>query len=359
MENVFYKCIGTGRVFFLKCNYDIEKSKLKLSQFYTELLRFWSDFRNSNSELDQSKEVIWNNRNVCIDNKPIFHKKLFDLGVVTREDLMLNRSIHDFCGFLKLDKISTLDLLIFGSIRSIAKKNLKKGLTVNKNKLLAIDELGFQMTDDKYFDAKEEKFRTYYTSIIASQKVWPLKAKKLQEDLGIDKDEDLQNVFLLPHKITKETYLRSFQYKILNYIICTNLFLRQMKIINYDYCERCKSETENLYHMLFDCELIKGFWKDLENFWKLHTHESIQLNLKVIFVGYLEERKYLLNYIILLSKSYIYKERLQQRIPSIQGAIAHFQIKYETEKLIAKRNGREKSFDSRWKPLASAFKNKY
>ena len=64
-----------------------------------------------------------------------------------------------------------------------------------------------------------------------------------------------------------------------------------MKIINYDQCERCKSKTENLYHMMFECEMIRKFWKNVEALWERCTGEKITLNLKHVFVGFLGEKR--------------------------------------------------------------------
>ena len=49
------------------------------------------------------------------------------------------------------------------------------------------------------------------------QTTLPSKASKLREDFDITSDEDLQEVYTLPHEITQETYLKSLQYKVLNY----------------------------------------------------------------------------------------------------------------------------------------------
>ena len=270
---------------------------------------------------------------------------------------MLDKSTDHFFKSINIHNLSILDSFKFSALRLKLKTYPRRIVTIDKNRIVSENELGFEIKDGKYFSVRHAKSKIYYINIISSQiKTWPSKAIKLKEDFDITNDEDLRKVYNLPHKITYETYLKSLQYKILNYIICTNSFLKQMKIINYEHCERCNSDTENLYHMLFSCRSIQRFWKELEILWKKYTDETIKIDLKLVFLGYFGHKNHrLLNYIILLSKSYIYKEKIQKRIPSVQGAIHYFQVKYSAGLIIAKRNEKEKSFNAMWKPLKRLF----
>ena len=65
-----------GGFFLCHCNYDVKDIPIR-SQFYTELLQCWSEFR---FEFDGGKKwqnIIWNNKDIRINNKSIFYKKLF------------------------------------------------------------------------------------------------------------------------------------------------------------------------------------------------------------------------------------------------------------------------------------------
>ena len=63
----------------LKCDYD--GLNLRLTGFYQQLLSWWADFRNAFSDINYSQYVIWNNKDIRIDNKPIFYKKYADCGI--------------------------------------------------------------------------------------------------------------------------------------------------------------------------------------------------------------------------------------------------------------------------------------
>ena len=62
-----------GRMFLLKCNYDVKDLNLNLNDFYRRLLIWWADFRNASSDINYAHYVIWNNKDKIIDNKPFFY----------------------------------------------------------------------------------------------------------------------------------------------------------------------------------------------------------------------------------------------------------------------------------------------
>ena len=52
-------CIGLEAFFLFHCNYDVKEIPIT-SQFYSELLKWWSDFREEfDTERDQ-QNIVWN-----------------------------------------------------------------------------------------------------------------------------------------------------------------------------------------------------------------------------------------------------------------------------------------------------------
>ena len=65
-----------GGLFLFYCNYDIKDHSIP-SLFYSELLQWWSEFRDG---FDSGKEwqfILWNNKEIRINNRPIFYEKFF------------------------------------------------------------------------------------------------------------------------------------------------------------------------------------------------------------------------------------------------------------------------------------------
>ena len=88
---------SSGALFLFLCNYDLKDLQIS-SNFYTELFQWWADFREAFSTEKQWLEILWNNKDIRIDKKPIFYKTFFESGVThvtdLRFDLNTTESYH-------------------------------------------------------------------------------------------------------------------------------------------------------------------------------------------------------------------------------------------------------------------------
>ena len=87
--------------------------------------------------------------------------------------------------------------------------------------------------------------------------------------------------YSLPKLVCLETYLRELQFKILNYITCTNILLKKMGIVQSDLCKFCNLTKEDIEHLFFSCSFSLKFWKDFELSWKKCTSNS-NINLTLM-----------------------------------------------------------------------------
>ena len=76
-------------------------------------------------------------------------------------------------------------------------------------------------------------------------------SKKLISDFDVP--NSLQQVYPLPHAIASESFIWSFQYKALNYILYTNTKLYKIGLALSDKCTFCNSLKEDLYHLFLEC----------------------------------------------------------------------------------------------------------
>ena len=110
-ENVvFWKIIPNttlerygGLHFLTSYNYDINTLQVgNLPPFYVDLLKEWQMTKDSirSETLLTYEEVIWNNRNILINGKPVFYKSWFDQNIMQIQDLLLEDG--KFLSFNKL-----------------------------------------------------------------------------------------------------------------------------------------------------------------------------------------------------------------------------------------------------------------
>jgi hypothetical protein len=160
--------------------------------------------------------------------------------------------------------------------------------------------------------------------------------------------DQLGKVFLLPHIVCSEAYVKAFQYKALNFIPYTNTKLRKIGYITDDKCSFCKSEPETLLHLLFNCVYSKLFWKDFEFYFYSLTKEFVHLNLQDVLIGIIASECPLLNYFLLIAKLYLWDCRRSQILPSLAGFKTKIKIKFETEKYICSKNNTLDQFIKKW-----------
>ena len=126
----------------------------------------------------------------------------------------------------------------------------------------------------------EKKSKQYYLLLIGKKAQLPSAASKLQKEFHFLIDQ-LKQIFILPHKVTLEPYVRAFQYKVLNSILYTNSKLYKIGYSQHDKCTFCKSYPEKLNHFLYSCPCSKAFWVDFE-FWFSSTQKTIILLSKTL-----------------------------------------------------------------------------
>ena len=167
------------------------------------------------------------------------------------------------------------------------------------------------------------KNKSIYSALVQSKAETTRGFKKLVSDFSID-SETVQQAFLLANRNASESFLKSFQYKILNGITFRNSRLAKIGSIPSDLCTFCNASPETRDHLFYLCKYAKEFWEQFEEFWMSITKQNVSLSLKDIIVGVIETNAFLLSYLIVLGnkticQNFIYllrslKQNLKQNI---------------------------------------------
>ena len=89
---------------------------------------------------------------------------------------------------------------------------------------------------------------------------------KLKSKFSID-DVETKKAFSLLRSCICETYVQSFQFKILNNILFTNSRLAKVGIIQSDLCTFCNTGAETIDHLFFYCVYSRAFWEEFQSYW--------------------------------------------------------------------------------------------
>ena len=110
------------------------------------------------------------------------------------------------------------------------------------------------------FNTLTKKSKDYYALLVSRRAPLSENALVLKNNFNLTEDQ-LEKEFLLPHILCLESYVKAFQYKVLNSILYSNVKLCKIGYVAHDKCPLCKSESGTLIHLFFSCVYSKLFWR--------------------------------------------------------------------------------------------------
>ena len=330
-----------GGLFLFNCNFDVKDFSIH-SLFYTELLQWWPDFREDFASNKDWNTIIWNNKEIPVNGSPVYYKNYFDSDLFYVSDLLFNLSNTQSFDVI-VEKIPKTNFLVWTGLRYSVPTYLKNNI-ITATPSITSPTLTI---DNQVFDVMEKKSKQYYSLLIGKKAQLPSAASKVQKEFNFLLDQ-LKQLFILPHKVTLEPYVRPFQYKVLNSILYTNSKLHNIGYCQHDLCTFCNSHPEKLNHFLYSCPCTKAFWGDFELFWSSGTQKAINLTQQDVIVGVISRSCPLLNYFPLIAKIYLWDCRRNQILANINGFKAKIVIKYETENYIARINKKMEFLRAKW-----------
>ena len=132
---------------------------------------------------------------------------------------------------------------------------------------------------------------------------------KLKNDFDLD-DSTAANAFRNIKSYLHDTFIRSFQFKLLADITFTNHWLAKIGYVPNDLCTFCGEGSETVHHLFYECSFSHLFWKHFENFWFMLSGKYVEFTLKDVFASrQVGEPDQLLNYLIILAKLHIWNCR--------------------------------------------------
>ena len=195
--------------------------------------------------------------------------------------------------------------------------------------------------------------KSLYESFVFKISSTPTAQKKYNEAFNTHTSQlDWEKIYLLPFKTTLDTKLREFQYKILNRILYTNEMLFRFKKVDSPLCDFCENELETVEHLFFLCTKVRIFWEDLKAVLN-SLNISVDLEIKDVLFGILDTSNIniLVNYIVLESKHFIYRCKLNKGSLSLRLLVDKFRKTFQTERFVARKNDKLDFHDKKWKPL--------
>ena len=320
MVNQIFKDKDAKLIFEGSIEYVKDKAKLITNTFWKEVLGKWVSYRQNIQMFDEKEEipntVIWNCN--LIKNKNILNRKhdLITQGLVYLKDLF-DYDRHLFLGTteIKLKYNINLNFLELMSIKKSIPERIKNIIMGYDNK----ENYAFGRLIVEF--CSKDKSNKYIYNKLVSSKCKVIKCKeKWGNILNVDLEEtDWNKIFSLTNKITKDSQIRTFQYKLIHRFLPTNSLLRLYQIKDNPNCLNCKDIVEDLVHLFHTCPKTLNLWYDFANSVSPHINIYQHINSQHIILGIFNENKHLENTLILMIKRYIFITKCKEQKYTLLG----------------------------------------
>ena len=174
-------------------------------------------------------------------------------------------------------------------------------------------------------------------------------AQKTVIKMALCSNIEWNRAYVLPRLCTIDSYLRVFQYKILNNILFLNNRLYKMGKVDSSLCSFCKVTSETITHIFCGCNKSKFLWQKIQN-WCKPVFSLPDLSPEIVIFGLFDAREYILlqNFILLLYKKFIYEKRSDpSRLDFLSFTCFVDQI-YKIEYRIAMKRGKLDFHFQKW-----------
>ena len=333
-----------GGAFLTKCNYDVRFLPRTLPKFYKECLTEWALYKISpvTTLPDVLNEIIWNNKFLCIDGKPLFRNKLLRKGFLTVSDILTDSGRMKSCRTLQNQNVTGAEFFVLMSVFKSIPSEWKTLLRDMPSTLPEAHE-----SQNSIFPSCS---RYLYWQLIKKIEKPPISISKYELLFPLH-DLSWKDIYVLPRRASLDSKIREFQYKVLNRILYVNKALYKIGIASSPLCTFCQISEESLGHLFIHCPISSAFWLSVVE-WLKNYFSTIQCLTDVsIMFGLFGKETQLINHIILLGKQVIFQCRLLKVNPSLSLLKTKIKITCRVERVIAEQNDIVDSHNEKWKAI--------
>ena len=272
--------------YILKCN---ETNMSFLSTFYEQVFVSFNECKkltplHSLSTCSFFQQPIWMNRYFRFRGKTLYFSSWIKSNILYVKDLFTE---HGFKTFEEIGGILRQKqnwLCEYNIVRNVFKR-YENIFNYSMSPYVNIRDITSFTFVTKYDTFCGKRCNFYYHMLLRKTFTSPSYKSYLGRQFGISDRAHWEAIYV--HKIC-ETYdndLSDFNYKLLNNLLCNNLYLSKWKQDITQFCDTCVTEVENSEHLIFTCNNVKNIW------YTLGISLKIDIKWKHIVVGFFHEAK--------------------------------------------------------------------
>ena len=318
MEWINLSQINFQMLFSVGGSYATELNNNLYNPFWKNLMANWAEFCKIlpvEKVSHMLESPIWYNEN--IGRGKLFIKNWYDKGIRTIQDIVAETGkFYSFDDLKAMYNINGTFLDYQHLIHSIPPVWTTE---LNENPVHVLENKTNVMCNvyvQKLIQTKKGS-RIFYDVWVNVNEYIP--QGKWQAEIGNIRENDWK-LYFRNIKHWHEVQIRDFQYKINNKILVTNSFLFKINKIDSEVCSYCREQPEKIHHLFLTCPRVKAFWSDLRTWLITNVNIDLPLDDRPVLFSCSGNNE-LLNYIYVLAKLFIYKNKFNSRTIYIQGFI--------------------------------------
>ena len=311
------------------------------SRFWKDVMKAWSSIKYTSIEESKvENEILWWNSHIRIGNSPIRWRIPYERGLLW---------VHQ----------------LYEKNKLISIKEAKERYGLSYIQLYSLDQAIPQAWKEQIRAGIHKFDLDLYETLVQKQNLARYISKELRNKIHIEREKvvvkweielecDLGDMYIKAFKdlycTTNVPKYRSFQYRLLHRAIITNVHLYRWKMINSNICTFCKNEKETYVHLFYMCPVVQEIWTQFPEIVKEFTTEKLTLSSKNVMLNsiVLVNRKNIANFICLMFKQYVYRQRCFNKCLSLYEFKTSIWKVRNFEKFYAIKNNKEDKFNKKW-----------
>ena len=335
-----------------KCS--LTKADIKLiidDPFWKEVLEAWSTFKVQADQITKyDTQLIWFNSAIRVSNMPVLWERPFKKGLLYVGQLYRNGELIS-----KEVARNEFDLSVL-SLNAIASA-LPKEMRQYARKKSSTDTFVAPVIDFVSVMRKRKDLSSFAYKFLIKPKTQCSLISRWSKELNKEVQYDqLSRCFREVFLTTNIPKYRSFQFRLLHRAIVTNIHLHRWGKLDSNLCSFCGKEPETYSHLFVLCDNIKQLWIGLEREMYKFNDQDINFGVDAVLNNKLVPNpRNVKNFICLLFKQYIYRQRCIGDKLNLEKFIFIVNSSKNIERYIAVKNGNERKYRQKWSKDISSY----
>ena len=334
-----------------RCNLKKEQVEgMKITNvFWRDVLKCWAEY-NYWQEKRTENQIIWYNSEIQIKGKVIFWKDVKQWGLKYVHQLF---DKGEFKSEEEVEREYGLTIMRYNSLKSAIPKEWIEFFRKNdKQTYMPIPPHHYDLVCN---NSVKNLSQAVYKSLSDDIMIMHNKYVKWKQETQTEFTGTLveyAKAHLQIYSITNVPKLRSFQYRLLQRGIVTNVHLYKWGKLENDNCTFCDTQAkESLSHLMYTCPVVQILWGKIKEYVKSRYGRGVEMRLTLdgVLLNQIAPRRYrIVNFICLLVKQFIYAQRCLGNQLHANILIQYINKIERIEKYIAAKNSKLDHHNKKW-----------